>query len=355
MLTFFATGKAFSGHSGVIQRNALQSWKHLHSDAEVILFGDDPGAAETAAEFGLRHEPLVERNEFGSKRLDYMFARAQAIARHAILCYANCDIVLLPELLQALDRVRTRHGSFLMVGRRWDLDITDPLDFSDSALSQRLRERALHTGLQRGPDWVDYFAFPRGLYDKIPPLVVGRIWWDHWLTWYARQRRAAVVVDASPCVVAIHQNHDYGYHPKGATGVWQDEQSQRNYQLAGGWRHLYTIADATRILESDRERRNWFGFWAPYWRKLRPFCIPFWFGFLHITRPLRKLLGLRQSNVQKILGQRAKKFLGRDPAPQPSAIVSAPGPLTKSEARVGASDGPQVDTDASSNRSVLKP
>jgi hypothetical protein len=40
MLTFFATAKPFLGDSGIIQRNTLQSWKHLAPDVEVILFGE---------------------------------------------------------------------------------------------------------------------------------------------------------------------------------------------------------------------------------------------------------------------------------------------------------------------------
>src|SRR5579863_2067444 len=73
MLTMFTTPKPFRGHIGVIQRNALKSWTLLHPDLEVILFGDDEGAAVVAGEFGLRHEPHVERNEFGTNRLDSMF------------------------------------------------------------------------------------------------------------------------------------------------------------------------------------------------------------------------------------------------------------------------------------------
>jgi len=66
MLTIFTTAKPFRGHSGIIQRNALQSWKALQPDIEIILFGDDEGAAEAAEEFGLRHEEQVERNEWGT-------------------------------------------------------------------------------------------------------------------------------------------------------------------------------------------------------------------------------------------------------------------------------------------------
>ena len=67
MLTLFSTAKPFLGHSGIIQRNALQSWKLLHPDVEVILFGDDEGAAEVARELGIRHEPQVDRHPLGIK------------------------------------------------------------------------------------------------------------------------------------------------------------------------------------------------------------------------------------------------------------------------------------------------
>jgi hypothetical protein len=82
MLTLFTTAKPFRGRDGIIQRNALKSWKLLRPDVEVILFGDEEGAEEIARELGLRHEPRVQRNEFGTKRLDTMFSRAQEIARH---------------------------------------------------------------------------------------------------------------------------------------------------------------------------------------------------------------------------------------------------------------------------------
>jgi hypothetical protein len=296
MLTLFATGKPFRDHSGVIQRNAILSWTLLHPELEVVLFGDDPGAAEISRELGLRHEPFVERNEFGTKRLDFMFARAQEIARHPLLCYINCDIILFPEFCRALERVQSAHEKFLMVGRRWDLDVVHQLDFRKPDAAGHLRKLAQQFGTQRGPDAVDYFAFRRGFYPKIPPLVLGRIWWDHWLVWKARQQRADVV-DVSSQVIAIHQNHGYNYHPAGAAGVWNDQQALRNYKLAGGKWHLYTIADATHILESSGDRWNWGRFLAPYLRVLRPKVIPLWFALLDLSRPVRKLLGLRRAGI----------------------------------------------------------
>jgi hypothetical protein len=301
MLTFFTTAKPFVGHNGIIQRNALKSWKLLHPEVEVLLFGDDEGAARIVEELGLKHEPHVEKNEYGTKRLDAMFARAQSIARHDFLCYINCDIVLMRDFPAALARVTAAHSRFLMVGRRWDLNVTEVMKFEEDGWDEKLRGLAQEQGVQRGADCVDYFAFPRGFFREIPPLVVGRVWWDHWLVWKAR-REKGTVIDVSQIVTAIHQNHDYGYHPTGAKGVWNDEQARRNYELAGGRRHLFTIDDATRVLEVKGERSNRKRFWAPSWRYLRPKSIPIWFAFLDMTRPLRNRLGLRHSGLKTRLG-----------------------------------------------------
>ena len=114
MLTVFSTPKPFHGHSGIIQRNALKSWTLLHPDVEVILFGDEDGAAETCRDLGIRHEPKVQRNENGTKYLSYIFDRAKEISSHKFLCYANCDIMLASDFRAALELVSTLTASSLL-------------------------------------------------------------------------------------------------------------------------------------------------------------------------------------------------------------------------------------------------
>src|SRR5262245_25349056 len=225
MITFFTTGKPFTGHSGIIQRNALKSWKLTAPDAEIILFGDEEGAAETAAELGIRHVAQVERatsqsGESGPKVLRSFFDAAQKLARHEILCYSNCDIVLTEDFLPAVKKVAENRKEFLMVGRRWDTDVRKEIPFEEPDWAERVRELARVKSDRLKGDWIDYFVFRRGFYlEKLPPLVVGRVFWDQWLVWKARSEGAALV-DASDAVMAIHQNHDYGYHPAGKSGVW---------------------------------------------------------------------------------------------------------------------------------------
>ena len=307
MLTFFTTAKPFAGHADIIQRNALKSWTLVHPDAEVILFGDEHGAAEVARELRIRHERHVERSAPGTKRLDYLFSTARAIARHDVLCYVNCDIVLTADFRRALKRVHSEHEEFLMVGRRWDLEVWEPLDFARANWQSRLQSAALTRGRQRTEEWIDYFAFSRGLYGaSVPPFVVGRVHWDNWLVWKARSTGAAVV-DVSGAVIAVHQNHDYRYHPQGRQGVWNDGEAGQNYRLAGGWRHLRTIADATEVLEAEKLRPNT----RRHWKMVERYASagvraargrmvqPLWYSLLGMTRPVRQALGLRHAGLQQ--------------------------------------------------------
>jgi hypothetical protein len=307
MLTFFTTGKPFRGHSGIIQRNALKSWTLLHPDVEVILFGEDEGAAEAARELGIRHEPHTEKNESGSNRMDYMFLRAQEIARHEVLCYSNCDILLMQDFCEALGRVKKAYSKFLMIGRRWDADINEPLHFERDDWRMQLRAQVLREGRLSTPDYIDYFSFSRGVLGaELPPLVVGRVFWDNWTVWKVLDA-GQPVVDVSAAVMAVHQNHDYGHVPQGKQTVYYGDEARRNYELAGGWKHLRTIADATEVLRKDGLRPNRLRRWAAVkryvwqaWRVLFHDVIQrVWFFVLGITRPVRRALGLRAGTLPR--------------------------------------------------------
>jgi len=204
--------------------------------------------------------------------------------------------VMPSALLSAVATVASSQRPFLMAGRRWDLDVTEALEFDDPGWVSALLNRAARQGVQRAGDWIDYFAFSRGLFTDIPALVIGRVGWDNWLVWRARAQ-GALLVDASQSVFAVHQNHDYGYHPQGKDGVWNDAVASENIALAGGPQHLYTMDDATHALTPDGLRRKPSHRLAPArraWRRLRS---RIWFGLLGLTRPVRHALGLRQDSL----------------------------------------------------------
>ena len=214
MLTIFSVPKPFKGHIGTIQRNAIHSWTLLAPRPEIILFGDDEGAAEAARNFDVAHVPEVSRNEFGTPLLNDLFDKAERKASNSILCYVNADIVLLDDFMTAVERVSAWREKFLMVGQRWDLDIQAPIDFSAMHWQDKIRHLALKNDCQKPPEWIDYFVFTKGVESQVPPFAIGRRHWDNWLIWHAYSK-GVPAVDASGMVVAIHQNHDYGHHPGG--------------------------------------------------------------------------------------------------------------------------------------------
>jgi hypothetical protein len=294
MITFFSTPKPFRGHIGVIQRNAIESWKRIHPSAEVILFGDEEGAADAARDLAIRHVPDVKRNEHGTKYLSPIFDAAQDLAHHHCLCYINCDIILLSDFRSAAERVAALGGRFLMAGQRWDTDVTAPIDFYAMDWEATVRRLASAANHQRPPQWIDYFLFSRGLYYKnTPPFVIGRPGWDPWLLWFARHSGARVV-DATRMVMAVHQNHDYSYHPDGEKGVWEGEEAQKNIALLDRWRFFRTLENATHRLTPAGFQRNDRHWWvlskirvSRLWNRL---C----FRMLDWTRPLRRRIGLHQ-------------------------------------------------------------
>lgn len=243
MMTLFTTAKPFRGHIAVIQRNAIRSWTLLRPECEIILFGDDEGAAQIASEFGLRHIPDVARNEYGTPLLNAMFDTAQQVATHSILCYVNADIILLSDFVAAVRRIPFRR--FLMVGQRWDVDLDQPWDFSRPNWEIRMREHVCNRGSLHPPTGIDYFVFPRGLWDDIPPFAIARTVFDNWLIYAARSRGAAVI-DATQSVMAVHQNHALVLERKMRAKDYPE--AKRNLELAGGRAHVFTLCDATWLL-----------------------------------------------------------------------------------------------------------
>jgi hypothetical protein len=293
MLTIFSTPKPFEGHINIIQRNAIQSWLLLSSEIEVILIGDDPGTAEVAREFGIRHVKQVQRNGGGAKYLSSVFNQAQKLARHEIVAYVNCDIMLMSDFLIAARQVSLWGSKFLMVGRRWEIDMPEPWEFLSCNWEDRLRRHVLARGKLLSQHAIDYFVFSRGMYREIPPLVIGRFWWDHWLLWRARSI-SAPVVDATAKVMAVHQNHDYAYHPQGLQGVWHGQEAQSNREFANKGRHLFTLDDATHLLTDRGIEVNRLYWLAPLRRTFMRFANVTWYPALQATKPIRYALGLHR-------------------------------------------------------------
>jgi hypothetical protein len=252
MLTLFTIPKPFNGHIALIQHNAIKSWTLLQPRPEIILFGDDEGTAEVAKEFGVRHVPEVARNEYGTPLLNDMFEKAQSLAKHDILCYVNADIILMNDFFNAVVKVSHWRSHFLIVGQRWDIEIREPLVFSQD-WENKLRSHVIEKGQLHTPTGIDYFVFQRGMLDEVPPFAIGRTTWDNWLIYRVRSLNVPVI-DATNVLMAVHQNHDYSHVQPEAGDAWEGREAKRNLELACGWEHVFTLDDTTHELTINGPR-----------------------------------------------------------------------------------------------------
>jgi hypothetical protein len=252
VLTLFAVPKPFVGEIAAVQSAAIASWIALREDVQVVLVGDEPGVEAAARKLGAEHVPDVARNEYGTPLLDDAFVRVDRIARLPWRCLVNADVVLGPDLLATVERLTSQLQAFLLVGQARDLDrdLVDP----DPV---RARSVALQRGTLRGVTALDWFVFPEGHFDPIPPFAVGRAGFDNWLLW--RGRQTGPVIDATGAVVAIHLTHGYDHVAGGKEAAYYGPEAARNVALAGGTRHVYTLHDATHVVQADGSLRRNYG------------------------------------------------------------------------------------------------
>ena len=253
MLTLFAVPKAFDGHDDIIQRNALKSWTLLRPECDIILIGDDPGTKEAAAEFGVRHIPDVACNEYGTPRVDSIYQAAAEAGKYDVLCHVNADIILMNDFMSAVEQVTAQYDSFLLMGQRWNVDIDQPLDYSNG-WEEKLRSLVAEKGSLGARTGMDYLVFPRRFTQGIPPFVIGRTAYDQWFLYRARLQ-GETVVDATPFVLNIHQNHDYAHHTQTPGGTSADIERRKNMELAGGLKHCLIVKDRTMVLTTSGVKR----------------------------------------------------------------------------------------------------
>ena len=255
-LAVFTSPKPFTDPEiARIQRNALQSWVALGDPVEVLVIGDEPGAADAACSLGIGFHANVRRNVQGTPLISSIFATALAATSAPLLAYANADILLFQDLVAASYEVAEALPEFLLVGRRWDLKVEEDLP-TGPGWQDRLRDLAHMRGRLHPPSGSDYFVFPRGCFQSVPDFAVGRAGWDNWMLFEARRRRWPLI-DATERITVIHQEHDYRHLP-GAQSHYRMPESRENLRLAGGRRTILTLADADwELREGGPARRAW--------------------------------------------------------------------------------------------------
>ena len=199
----FTIPRAFEGVHAIRQDNAIGAWSRLQPrPAHIALFGDDPGVADAARKHDCWHIPQILRSEQGTPLVNAAFHDIQDHVKVDVYGYTNTDILFLSDLVPAVRKVAAAFKSFLLIGRRWMWDTAAPLDFT-ARWEQDLRGQLPAFPLY-APCGVDYFIFSAGLYQDMPPFIVGRCAWDNWLVGSILDA-GIPVIDATAAITCIHQ------------------------------------------------------------------------------------------------------------------------------------------------------
>jgi hypothetical protein len=263
LITLFSAPKPFTDpHIAMIQRNAIKSWTLL-PEVEVILLGEETGLAETAKELGVKHIADVACNESGTPLISSMFQLARENSQSDLLCIINADIILMPDFVEMamksdswLSKEQRRASAiqkFVLLSQRWDLDVNQPVEFING-WQNKLRNTIYAAGSLHRPAGSDFFLFSKSCYTDIPNFIIGRAGWDNWMIYKARKENWAVI-DCTPSVMIVHQNHDYSHLP-GGKPHYEHPDTNENIRLAGGQANVrYTILDATHQLVGGKLSR----------------------------------------------------------------------------------------------------
>jgi len=256
MLTIFTIPKPFiNKHICTIQTNAIKSWLELPK-VEVFLVGNDPGVIQVAKELKVKHIPLVAVNQYGTPLLNSAFDLVRFKTKNKILCYLNADVILLSDFMRIFKLLPKRN--FLVVGQRWDLDIKKLIDFIQTDWEDRLKKNLTRKGQlhrSRGKAGSDYFIFHKGSFKELPAFAVGRVGWDNWMIYKAR-KQGMFVIDASPLVKVIHQNHGYAHQINKGKNKRISPEGKKNIQLAGGKDRLFNLQDTNWQLSKKGLRKK---------------------------------------------------------------------------------------------------
>lgn len=249
MITIFSTPRPFTGEFNQIQRNAIQSWMRLDRGCQIVLVNDEESTTEAVAEeFGIELIKDFQCNEFGTPLLDHVFAQVRSRARFDVLAHVNTDILLFPDFVDTICRyVEQAQGQeFLLLGRRWNLDIVENIDFERDDWSTMLLSRTKSEGFLHSLNGMDYWVFPKAASIYPPSFCVGRPGMDSWLVFHAKSHKIPVL-DATGAITIIHQQH--GYPMKRAAHF--EIECDQNIELAGGRANMLSMREADWLLTAS--------------------------------------------------------------------------------------------------------
>lgn len=249
MITILSSPKPFKGFDKVNQYNAINNWKKI-KDVEIILYGDEEGIDEAASKFNIKIVREVESSRQGIPLFNSIIAHAEKHSIYNNLMYINCDILINETLLQSLNLIKL--NKFLLVGERLDLDKDVKIDLYKKNYKKEIYENIQKNKIYlHGPTGIDYFVFPKGIWDGLPRVVIGRGGYDSSLLAHCKRNKIPIV-DGTGLIIALHQFHNYSHIEGGKNKVFYGEDAMINNNSQGGKYSSNFISDAEFYIENNK-------------------------------------------------------------------------------------------------------
>lgn len=209
MLTIFTTCKPCDvDEFDRQQRQAMQTWKFLDPQPEVLVMGTDYGTEAICKDLGFTWVPDVAKSDPGGvPYLDSMFKIAQERAQNDHVALISSDVILFQPLMDCLQACKDKFENFCAVCRKKQQTNTDlQLDFSSKkqwveAVTQNLRWNLETSG--------DLYMFNKGFWEDIPNFVIGRCKCDTWLFWDAARRGLLVDMTNALTIIDFYNRHEH--------------------------------------------------------------------------------------------------------------------------------------------------
>lgn len=253
MLSILTSCKSFIGPAGPLQCRAIYNWKALHPNIEIILYGKTDGVEAVIREFDVRYIPDIGATSKGIPYFNAIVEHASSHAMYDTQLYVNADILLPRKLMDLISTVR-QYPRFLLCGRRIDMLQALPDTFSPIGW-ETLVPYLVRSGQAKihPPTGSDYFLFPRGMWQQLLPLIIGRGGYDNALFAFCL-RHYIPLIDASWVLPVLHQFHDYSHVAGGQKSSHQGEEAQQNLRMHKICHNSPTLIDADWIIYGNAIR-----------------------------------------------------------------------------------------------------
>lgn len=205
--------------------NTFKSWKQIPIDFNMIGPQTDTfKKLLNTFNINLLPEPPLH----GPNNLPNLDGLINIIKQHCkteYLCYINSDIILFPDFLRTFDYLSNIQSNFFMVGQRRDLP-SKYLDIQMDIFDQNYKDYLITESSLHAKCGVDYFLMRTDLIKdvEVPPFVVPRGYWDHWLCGLGR--RSDLLIDVTETVTAFQTEPA----SRGVPAEWRTDMST-NRQL----------------------------------------------------------------------------------------------------------------------------